>query len=178
MLAAELSEQDLLKHHADNLLEEREVYWDSESGSVKARRVTRLGALVLKETTHERATAEETEGVLLKVIAAEGLERLPWDKGTVQLRQRMGFMHALRNDWPDMSDEALTDSLGEWLAPYIHGMRNLRDLLRVNLTQALEGMLDWNSRQMLNKEVPTHITVPSGSRIPLDYSNPGTPVLA
>lgn len=178
MLAAALSEQDLLKHHADSLLEEREVYWDSESGSVKARRVTRLGALILKETTHERATAEETESVLLKVIAAEGLDKLPWDKGTIQLRQRMAFMHAARGDWPDMSDAALTDTLGEWLAPYIHGMRNLRDLQRVNLTQALEGMLDWNSRQTLNKEAPTHITVPSGSRVPLDYSNPGAPVLA
>ncbi|WP_342422790.1 ATP-dependent helicase HrpB [Paenibacillus sp. FSL E2-0178] len=178
MLAAELSEQDLLKHHADSLLEEREVYWDSESGSVKARRVTRLGALILKETTHERATAEETEHVLLKVIAAEGLERLPWDKGTIQLRQRMGFLHALRADFPDMSDAALCDTLDEWLAPYIHGMRNLRDLQRVNLTQALENMLDWNSRQTLNREAPTHITVPSGSRIPLDYSNPGSPVLA
>lgn len=39
-------------------------------------------------------------------------------------------------------------------------------------------MLDWNSRQLLNKEAPTHITVPSGSRVPLDYSNPGAPVLA
>ncbi|NQX44092.1 ATP-dependent helicase HrpB [Paenibacillus tritici] len=178
MLAAALSEQDLLKHHADSLLEEREVYWDSESGSVKARRVTRLGALVLKQTTHERATAEETESVLLKVIAAEGLQLLPWEKGTTQLRQRMEFMHSLRADWPDMSDEALTDTLEEWLAPFIQGMRNLRDLQRVKLTQALEGMLDWNSRQLLNKEAPTHITVPSGSRVPLDYSNPGAPVLA
>ncbi|WNS45507.1 ATP-dependent helicase HrpB [Paenibacillus sp. MMS20-IR301] len=178
MLAAELSEPELLKHHADAITDKREVVWDSDSGSVKARGVTMLGALVLKQTTHERATAEETEGVLLQVIAAEGLERLPWDKGTVQLRQRMGFMHALRADWPDMSDSALAGTLSEWLAPYIHGMRNLRDLQRVNLAQALEGMLDWNSRQTLNKEAPTHITVPSGSRIPLDYSNPGAPVLA
>lgn len=178
MLAAALSEQDLLKHHADSLLEEREVYWDGESGSVRARRVTRLGALVLKETTHERATPEETESVLLKVIAEEGLGLLPWDKGTVQLRQRMAFLHSLRADWPDMSDEALSGTLADWLAPYIQGMRNLRDLQRVNVAQALEGMLDWNSRQTLNKEAPTHITVPSGSRIPLDYSNPGAPVLA
>ncbi|WP_310833310.1 ATP-dependent helicase HrpB [Paenibacillus pedocola] len=178
ILAADLPEAELLKEHADSLTEEREVYWDKESGSVKARRRTLFGALALKETTHERPTAEETEEVLLSVISAEGLGVLPWDKGTIQLRQRMAFMHAVRTDWPDVSDEALLLSLQEWLRPYIQGMRNLRDLQRLPLSKALEGMLDWNGRQTLDKEAPTHITVPSGSRIPLDYGNPGTPVLA
>jgi ATP-dependent helicase HrpB len=94
------------------------------------------------------------------------------------LRQRMAFMHALRADWPDVADEALLGSLDEWLRPFIQGMCNLRDLQRLPLSRALEGMLDWNSRQRLDKEAPTHIAVPSGSRIPLDYSNPGAPVLA
>ncbi len=178
ILAAELPEAELLKEHADSLTEEREVYWDKESGSVKARRRTLFGALALKETTHERPTAEETEEVLLSVISAEGLGVLPWDKGTIQLRQRMAFMHAVRTDWPDVSDEALLHSLQEWLRPYIQGMRNLRDLQRLPVSKALEGMLDWSGRQTLDKEAPTHITVPSGSRVPLDYGNPGTPVLA
>lgn len=178
MLAADLSEEQLLRHHRDSLSEEREVYWDKESSGVKARRRTMLGALVIKETTHERPAEEEIANVLLEVIAFEGLEILPWDKGTIQLRERMGFMHSLRADWPDVSDEALTDSLQDWLGPYIHGMRNLRDLQRLPLARAFEGMLDWNSRQTLDREAPTHITVPSGSRIPLDYSNPGAPVLA
>ncbi|QSF47744.1 ATP-dependent helicase HrpB [Paenibacillus tianjinensis] len=178
ILAADLPEAELLKEHADSLTEEREVYWDKESGSVKARRRTLFGALALKETTHERPTAEETEEVLLSVISAEGLGVLPWDKGTIQLRQRMAFMHAVRTDWPDVSDEALLQSLHEWLRPYIQGMRNLRDLQRLPLSKALEGMLDWSGGQTLDKEAPTHITVPSGSRIPLDYGNPGTPVLA
>lgn len=178
MLAAELHEEELVRHHAASLAEQREVYWDQESGSVQARRRTMLGALVLKETSHERASEEEAEEVLLKVIAGKGLEILPWDKATIQLRQRMGFMHDLRRDWPDVADEALLGSLGEWLRPYIQGMRNLRDLQRVPLARALEGMLDWNSRQQLDREAPTHITVPSGSRVPLDYSSPAAPVLA
>ncbi|WP_151733940.1 ATP-dependent helicase HrpB [Paenibacillus tengchongensis] len=178
LLAAELPEAELLKHHKDALTEEREVYWDEQSGSVQARRRTRFGALILKETTHERPTAEETEEVLLAVIAGEGLHLLPWDKGAVQLRQRMAFIGKLRGDWPDMSDEALTAGLGEWLRPYIQGMRNLRDLQRVPLARALEGMLDWPSRQVLEKEAPTHIAVPSGSRVALDYTDPKAPVLA
>lgn len=178
LLAAELPEAELLKQHADSLTEEREVYWDQDSGSVKARRRTRFGALTVKETTHERPTAEEAEEVLLSVIAAEGLGLLPWDKGTIQLRQRMAFMHAVRHDWPDVSDGALLNALDDWLRPYIQGMRNLRELQRLQLSKALEGMLDWSRRQTLDQEAPTHITVPSGSRVPLDYGNPGTPVLA
>ncbi|MHA6531940.1 ATP-dependent helicase HrpB [Paenibacillus sp. BAC0078] len=178
LLAADLPAEDLFMHHKDSFTEEREVYWDKDSGSVQARRRTRLGALIVKEKAHERPTAEETEEVLLAQIAAEGLELLPWDKVAVQLRQRMEFMHGLREEFPDVSDSMLLSTVHEWLQPYIQGMRNLRDLQRVPLSRALEGMLDWNSRQTLDKEAPTHITVPSGSRIPVDYGNPGAPVLA
>ncbi|MEK4480500.1 MULTISPECIES: ATP-dependent helicase HrpB [Paenibacillus] len=178
MLAAEIEEGQLLTYHADRITEEADVYWDKESGSVKKRRRTMLGALVLKETSHERPSAEETANVLLSVIATDGIEILPWEKGTLQLRERLMFMHTLRSDWPDVSDVALIATLDEWLLPYLQGMRNLRDLQRVPLARALEGMLDWNQRQMLEKEAPTHISVPSGSRVPVDYTNPAAPVLA
>ncbi|MCL6603478.1 MAG: ATP-dependent helicase HrpB [Paenibacillus sp.] len=178
MLAAALDESLLLKYHAANITEASEVYWDRESSGVKARSRTLLGSLILKETSHHRPTAEEAEEVLLSVIAAEGLAVLPWEKGVLQLRQRMMFMHALRKDWPDVTDEALIASLEIWLKPYLHGMRSLRDLGRIPMGRALEGMLDWNQRQTLDQEAPTHITVPSGSRIPVDYENPAAPVLA
>lgn len=178
LLAAELAEAALLQHHADGLTEERGVYWDKDSGSVKASRRTMFGALVLKETTHERPSSDEIEDVLLSVIAAEGLDILPWEKNTVQLRQRMAFMQAVRSDWPDVSEEALLGTLDSWLRPYLQGIRNLRELQRLPLARALEGMLDWNSRQTLDREAPTHLTVPSGSRVPLDYGNTGAPVLA
>jgi len=178
LLAAELEGALLLKHHAADITEESEVYWDSESSSVKARSRRRLGSLVLKETGHHRPSEEEAVTVLLGVIADTGLELLPWEKGTRQLRQRMTFMHALRKDWPDMSEDALIESLGDWLKPYLHGLRSQRDLARIPLARVLEGMLDWNQRQILDKEAPTHITVPSGSRIPVDYENPAAPVLA
>ncbi|MFF2015677.1 ATP-dependent helicase HrpB [Paenibacillus sp. NPDC058177] len=178
LLAAELSEVQLLSHHGDSIVEEAEVYWDKDNGSVKARRRTRLGALILKETTHERPSAEEAAEGLLAAIASEGLEVLPWEKGPQQLRQRMMFMHGLREDWPDVSDSALLESLADWLGPYLHGMRSLRDLQRLPLARALEDLLDWKQRQTLEQEAPTHITVPSGSRLPIDYGNPAAPVLA
>ncbi len=178
MLAAEVTEELLLKYHSGSITEESGVYWDAGSSSVKARTRTMLGSLVLKETSHNRPTDEEAAEVLLGVIASEGLEVLPWEKGNTQLRQRMIFMHSLRQDWPDVSTEALTTSLSDWLGPYLQGMRSLRDLSRIPLTRALVGMLNWSQRQTLDQEAPTHITVPSGSRIPVDYENPSAPVLA
>ena len=177
-LAAALEESHLLKYHASSISEESEVYWDSDSGSVKARSRTRFGSLIIKEMSHNRPSAEEVEEVLMRVIAAQGLDVLPWEKGVLQLRQRMMFMHSLRKDWPDVSNESLIDRLDVWLRPYLHGMRSLRDLGRIPLSRALEGMLDWNQRQTLDKEAPTHLTVPSGSRVPVDYDNPAAPVLA
>lgn len=177
-LAAAVSEADLLEHHAGELREVREVYWDRQTASVRARRRVLLGELVLKEATHEQPTAEETSRALLEAISGERLEVLPWDKATTQLRERMAFMARHVPDWPDMSPEALLSGMEEWLLPYLDGMRSLRDLQRVPLRQALEGRLDWQQRQRLDREAPTHLTVPSGSRVPVDYSDPEAPVLA
>lgn len=178
MLAAPVQERDLLAHHEDQLTQLSEVYWDEESKSVKSRRRVMLGELVLKETGHEQPSPEEAAKVLMEVIAREGHRLLPWDKGTVQLRERMAFMHRLDPGWSDMSDEGLTASMEEWLLPYLIGCRSLRDVQRLSLRDALEGMLGWERKRELDREAPTHITVPSGSRIAVDYSDPAAPVLA
>jgi len=48
----------------------------------------------------------------------------------------------------------------------------------VDLGAALTAMLDWKQRKALDELAPTHIEVPTGSRIPVDYSDPASPVLA
>jgi ATP-dependent helicase HrpB len=77
-----------------------------------------------------------------------------------------------------VSDAALEATLSEWLGPYLAGMKRLDDLRRLDLSQILQGMLTWEQRQRVEAEAPTHLTVPSGSRIRLDYSDPEAPVLA
>ena len=39
-------------------------------------------------------------------------------------------------------------------------------------------MIGWERREELDERAPTHVTVPSGSRIPIDYRDPVHPVLA
>jgi ATP-dependent helicase HrpB len=106
------------------------------------------------------------------------LEFLPWNRTSRQLRQRIAFLCRLEPGWPDVSDDALTETLEEWLAPHLYGLKNGDDLRKLDLTAILAGWLPWDRRMSLDELAPTHIVVPSGSRIAIDYSDPEAPVLA
>ncbi|PQP89510.1 ATP-dependent helicase HrpB [Paenibacillus sp. AR247] len=178
LLAAPLPEEELFTLHQDGIIREGAIAWDRQIQGVKARQVTRLGAVILRESPDPAPPSEAVAEALLDGIAVEGLDILPWNKSSTQLRQRLQFMHLMHADWPDFSGETLSGTLREWLQPYLHGMKKKSDLQRLHMSTVLEQSLTWEQRKQLDEEAPTHITVPSGSRIPLDYSDPAKPVLA
>ena len=103
-----------------------------------------------------------------------GLEALPWSKEARALRQRLAFAREIdtrpQQPWPDVSDAALSATLDTWLAPWLTGMSRRDHLARLDMTAIVAALLDWNQRQRLDEIAPTHLQVPSGSRIPIDYS--------
>jgi ATP-dependent helicase HrpB len=96
----------------------------------------------------------------------------------VQLRERIAFLGHAGVRVPEVSDAALEAGLAGWLAPHLAGMRRLDEVQRLDLAAVLEAMLDWEQRRELERLAPTHLEVPSGSRIALDYADPAAPVLA
>lgn len=159
--------------------EAEEVVWDGGAGRVVARRVRRLGALELGEAPLAEPPPDAVARALLEGIRAAGLAVLPWSKETAQLRDRLEMLHRLEPErWPGSSEEALVATMEDWLLPFVPGFRRLEDLRRLDLAQALLARLDWSDRARLDDLAPTHIEVPSGSRIRVDYSNPSAPVLA
>ncbi|QHW29975.1 ATP-dependent helicase HrpB [Paenibacillus rhizovicinus] len=178
LLAAPLALEELETYFAGQIRTETEVKWERQAEAVRSRRRSRLGAIVLKEAQLHDPDPALVADALLGGIAEQGLDLLPWSKQARQLRDRMNLMHAHNPEWPDVSDEALIASLPKWLGPYIGGMRSRGDLSRLSMIAVMEALLSWPERQLLEAEVPTHLTVPSGSRIPLDYSDPAAPVLA
>jgi ATP-dependent helicase HrpB len=111
---------------------------------------------------------------LLVGVRDLGLGVLPWTKEARALQARMSFARRIdvrpTRPWPDVADAALAGTLEEWLAPYLAGMCRREHLARLDLSSILLSMLDWSSQQRLNEVAPTHLTVPSGSRIPINYS--------
>ena len=156
------------------------VEWDSGIGGVVARREERLGQLVLSERELDRVNPESQLKAVLEGIRKEGLGRLPWDSEATEVRDRIRFLKSTMPDigCPDVSDAALLDSLEEWLAPYLSGFSRREHLKRLDLKQILLSMLSWEQQVLLKEQVPTHFTVPSGSRKRIDYTTGELPVLA
>ncbi|WOT37576.1 ATP-dependent helicase HrpB [Streptomyces coeruleorubidus] len=165
---------------AGALLEERdEVRWDG--GDVVARRVERLGAVELAVRPLKNADPELVRGALLEGLRREGFGVLRWSPDAGVLRQRLAFLRLhLGEPWPDVSDDALHARVDEWLEPELSRARRRAELARIDAGAALARLLPWASGEAgrLDELAPERITVPSGSRIRVDYARPEQPVLA
>jgi ATP-dependent helicase HrpB len=178
-LAAPLSRADLESQFAQDIETEEEVAWDDEAGLVRARRVTCLGALVLGAGPLPPPEPSAVAAALLDGVRQRGLDALPWTRDTLRLRDRLAFLHHLDPEaWPEVSDAALLETRDRWLLPHLAGMRRLEDLRRLDLGEALLTPIPWAARAALDRLAPSHLPVPSGSRVALDYSDPAVPVLA
>jgi ATP-dependent helicase HrpB len=178
-LAAPVSVDDLREHFGGQTRTADEVAWDAGARAVRARRRERLGALVLRESAVRDPDPDAVAAALLEGIRSEGLAALPWTDGARRTRERIAFLHHVDPaGWPDVSDPALEDAMDEWLAPHLHGLRTAEDLRALDLASALLALLPWDRRAALDELAPTHVAVPSGSRIAIDYSDPAAPVLA
>ena len=142
------------------------------------RRQRRLGALVLADEGLQDADPAAIQAAMIEGIRRLGLTALPWDKASQQWLARLRFLHRLDpQGWPDVSDEQLLATLEQWLGPYLDGVSRRAQLARIDLAAALRGLLDWPRQRRLDEWAPTHLKVPSGSAIALDYDN-DPPILA
>lgn len=159
-----------------------------DNGQYIAEEQQTLGSLVLSSKALPVLTAEQWQQAWNSYFNEHGLALLNWDTQALQLKARMQLLqeHFSKQEspakqenssWPDMSDEALLENLEQWLLPFLTQARHVRDLAKVNLTSALLSLLDWQQQRQLAELAPTHLPVPSGSNIQLDYQA-SPPVLA
>ena len=176
--AAPLTLEEIRADFGDQIVRESVVAWDERTRSVKAVERTMLGAITLEEKPQRDPDAELVRAALLDQLARMGVSAWPWREGAQRLRERLAFVHHHDASWPEVSEEALVASLAEWLGPFLDGVRTWGQLEQVDWHEALAGVVPWNQRAALDRLAPTHLDVPSGSRIAIDYSEPAAPVLA
>lgn len=171
-LAAPVQASELESAFSGDITTEEEIAWISDEQKVKARRVRKLGAVVLSEQQLE-PSGEEVSRALIEGIRRSGLQCLPWDKETEQFRLRAEWTKKsirLLFDLPDLTAEGLLGSLEGWLEPFLGGMWKLEHLQRLNLGKVLRTSFTPQQLRELDRLAPSHLQVPSGSHIALDYT--------
>jgi ATP-dependent helicase HrpB len=177
-LAAPLTEAAVLAEFESQIVTEDRLE-RSPAGRLQARRVRRLGAIVISEQSLETADPALIRQALLEEVRAGGLGVLPWSEAAEGLRARAALLRGLEGDaWPDLSDAALMAELDGWLAPLLADRRRLQDLGAGELTEALLANLPWERRQALDRLAPERWTAPTGSGLRIDYAAEGGPTVS
>ncbi len=156
------------------------VEWDDRQEKVIAVRRRLLGAIAVNEEPLKKPPPDAVLGAMLAGIRRLGPTALPWTDATRQWRSRVMFLRGLDYRgvvWPDLSDDELMGGLADWLAPFLAGVASRQALQKFDLKSALAGLLTWEQKQLLEEGAPTHVTVPTGSRLALDYDETEGPVL-
>ncbi|CAK0754314.1 ATP-dependent RNA helicase HrpB [Azospirillaceae bacterium] len=184
-LAAPLREETIRELFVARLEEQELLFWDDREKIVVARRRRCLGALILDDAPLSNPLPERITAVALEGVRRMGMKSLPWTDVLEEWRARVAFLRALdlsdgvgETVWPDLSDETLLATLEDWLAPFFSGVSRVGHFEKVDLAAALQTLLPWALQQKLEEWAPTHLTVPSGSRVRLDYRSGEHPILA
>ncbi|MHA7853926.1 ATP-dependent helicase HrpB [Marinobacter shengliensis] len=178
-LAAPVDLTDLEQDLANHIEEREDALWDDKRGTIVARRIRKLGALVLAEKPLNQVAPELVQQGLLDAVRRKGLDSLPWSDAARQWVARVRLLAGqFPGDWPEVSDQFLLDTLETWLAPFMAGMKRWSDLAGINLVQALSALLDYPQQQQLDELAPRSLTIPTGQNVTLDYCAENGPVLA
>ena len=171
-LAAPIDPDALPPVLAARVTEQAEFGYDPVAGTVLARRRRRLGALILSDRTVPADPAMVAEA-LARAAAAESLRPLPWTDAIRQLQARVALMRGIEpnENWPDLAESVLSDTVLDWLAPHLNSMARLVDLQRLDLMAILRGLLPRALATRLDQALPPHIVLPGGQAA-VDYAQP------
>ena len=177
-LAAPVTEELLRSECARGIETVRSVAWDRKENRVIAAREERYGLLLLSSRPFTPGDDEAAPILCEAIRATPGM--LVFSSEARQFQGRAGLMKRTfpEETWPDLSDAGLLSRPEDWLVPWLGNIRTGQQLSGLNILPALRARLTREQGRQLEERAPTTITVPSGSRIAIDYTAGEQPVLA
>lgn len=179
-LCAPVSIEALRFHHPEAFTSEKIIEWNPQTKRVEARQTERLGAITVHSCPLSAPDPEQLRSALLEGIRGYGLELLGWSESVRALQRRLV---AYRRHCPDrcsvdFTDEALLSTLEEWLLPHLGNQRSPGECETLAWETILLSALPWEAQRELEVLLPHCFDAPTGSRIPIDYTDPDAPVLS
>lgn len=170
LAAAETSHGDIETVLPKAITTSEESGFDTASRQVRARRVTRLGAIIFDERPLPKPKGDDAARALAEGVRLLGVAALPFSKAAAQLRQRLGFLYrSLGEPWPDTSDDGLIARLDDWFVPFQSGVTSFQEIGAGSLHDGLMALVPGGSQRELDRLVPTHFTAPTGQSHPIRY---------
>lgn len=124
---------------------------------------------MLKSQLLAKPDEQELHAAMLRWVRSKGLSVLNWTPQAERLRLRLvcAAQWLPEEAWPAADEPALLARLERWLLPAMSGVRDARCLRQLDCAAALLQLLTWSQRQQLDTVLPTHYTVLTGSRLPI-----------
>jgi ATP-dependent helicase HrpB len=110
-------------------------------------------------------------------VREHGLDLLPWDERSRQLRLRIAFANLFDPSIPPLDEAMLMESAAEWLSPLLIGKRRLGDIAGSAVLATLEQLIGYDALRLLDRIAPREFVSPAGSRHMIDYSAPAGPTV-
>ena len=182
-LAAPIAPDDLEKEFVKEV---DNIAWDTKQGCVVMQREQRIGKLMLSQKPIHDADKERLKGIVCEAMKKDGLTMMAWsEKAVEQVQRRVAQVAAWHPELalPDVSTEYLLSTAADWLPFYLEeGGRvktSVQELRKQNLADIIWNILPYEAQLEVDRLAPTHIEVPTGSHIRIDYrSGAEAPVLS
>ena len=147
------------------------VVWDSKAGAALAQRERRIGGLLVDARPLSEGVREQLTQVICEAARKEGTAMLDFSDEVGNLQRRVAAVAAWHPELalPDLSTDAVLATAPDWLPPFVGRATTVADLKKIDLCATLWSLLDYEQQQAVERLAPSHIAVPTGSRIRVEY---------
>ena len=147
------------------------IAWNSKAGGVVARRERRIGAILLDSKPLVGDFREEVQKVVCDAIVKEGLSMLSFTDEVENMQRRITYIAARHPELalPKVDTQSICHCASEWSPLFIGNATTVAELKKLDLREIIWSRLSYDQQQAVERLAPTHIMVPTGSRIRLEY---------
>lgn len=148
--------------------------WDTKRGELVAEVQHVIGTLVV-DSRPLQPSRKDAEDALCEAARQYGRSMLSFNDDVQALQRRVHTIAQWHPELnlPDLSTDVVLAKCADWLPYYLDNNGRLRtsvhELRKIDLCSALWALLDYDQQICVDRLAPTHIVVPTGSRIRIDY---------
>ena len=147
------------------------ISWDNRQGCIVAQREYKIGCLLIDSKPISDGNFEAIKQTICNAAQKYGTSMLNFSDEVQNLQRRVAVVAEWHPEMqlPDLSTEAVLRRADEWLPFYIGNSTTTAELKKIDLCEALWSLLAYEQQTEVERLAPTHIKVPTGSRIKIEY---------